>query len=292
MGQGFSLSLIIGVLISGLAQAREYTIKRGNHFSNPRVVRFFSGTKMSLSFVFDESANYEFTGAAASDQLDINKLYGFSDCKSHHSENSARIGWRSNQGRIQIMAFTHRAGKFYYESLGFVEPNRVNQASISLSDDKKSYLYEMNEAKLVVERGCNDGKAVGYALQPYFGGNQTAPQDIRIRVDAVGELAPAFADFPYPTILNGGAFKMKVAAEEEVAFFVRVFDSFGRKLLESNKQVLEAGSEQVLDFHVVEPTAGFFLLVVPYAITREGLELKAAINPTVSGEAYRLMVPR
>ena len=292
MGQGFSLSLIFGVLISGLAQAREYTIKRGNHYSTPRVVRFFSGTKMSLSFVFDESANYEFTGAAASDQLDINKLYGFSDCKSHHSENSARIGWRSNQGKIEIMAFTHRAGKFYYESLGFVEPNRVNQGSISLSDDKKSYIYEMNEAKLVVDRGCDDGKAVGYALQPYFGGNQSAPQDIRIRVDAAGELAPVFADFPYPTVLNGGAFKMKVAAEEGVSFFVKLFDSYGRKVWESSRQTLEAGSEQILDYQVTEVLSGGFYVVVPYATTTDGVEMRAAISPKASGEAYRLMVPR
>ena len=279
-------------LWAGKTQAREFLIKKGDHHSSPKVVRFVSGTSMKLSFVFDESANYEFTGAAASDQLDTNKLYGFSDCKSHHSENSARLGWRSNQGKIEIMAFTHRAGKFYYDSLGFVEPNRMNQGSISLSNDKKNYIYQMNETKLTVHRGCEDAKAVGHALQPYFGGNQTAPQDVHIRVDVAGELAPVFADFPYPTILNGGAFKMKVTAEEELAFFVRVYDSFGRKILESSKQVLESGTEQVLDFQVAEPTAGFFLLVVPYAITRDGLELKAAINPEASGEAYRVLVPR
>jgi hypothetical protein len=202
------------------------------------------------------------------------------------------MGWRSNQGRIQIMAFTHRAGKFYYESLGFVEPNRVNQASISLSDDKKSYLYEMNEAKLTVERGCQDAKAVGYALQPYFGGNQTAPQDIRIRVDAAGEVAPVFADFRSPTVLNGGAFKMNVAAEEGVSFFIKIFDSYGRNVWESSRQTLEAGSEQILDYQITEVLSGGFYVVVPYATTTDGMEMRAAISPKASGEAYRLMVPR
>lgn len=288
---GFGV-LVTGMLFSGLTHARDFTIKKGDHASSPRVVRFFSGTSMNLGFVFDESANYQFTGSAASDQLDTNKLYGFSDCKSHHSENSARFGWRSNQGRVEVMAFTHRSGKFYYESLGFVETNQFNRGSISLSEDRKNYIYEMNGTRLEVERGCEDAKAVGYALHPYFGGNQVAPHEIRIRVDAGGELAPVFADIPYPTVLNGGAFKMKVSAEEGVSFLVRVYDSFGRKVWESARQTLEAGSEQVIDYQINEVLIGGFYLVVPYATTLDGLELRAAISPQVSGEAYRLMVPR
>ena len=85
---------------------------------------------------------------------------------------------------------------------------------------------------------------------------------------------------------------MKVSAEEGVSFLVRVYDSFGRKVWESPRQTLEAGSEQVIDYQINEVLIGGFYLVVPYATTLDGVELRAAISPQVSGEAYRLMVPR
>jgi hypothetical protein len=274
--------------IPSLAEARLYTIREGDHASTPRVVRFFSGTKMKLSFVFDSSAFYQLTGAAASDQLDTSKLYGFSDCKSRHSENSARLGWRNNQGKIEIMTFTHRGGKFYYEVLTTVEPDRVNQASIALSEDRKSYIYEVNGVRASVERGCDDPRAIGYALQPYFGGNRVAPQEIRIRVDVADEVAPVMADVPYPTVLNGGAFKMKVDAEEGVGFFVRLYDLTGRKTWESPRDLLEPGAETVMSYQVTESLQSGMYLLVPYATTKEGVELRAALSPSVSGDAYRV----
>jgi|GEM_PF-2447547 len=287
----FILVFIFGFILTSTltqAEARLYTIHEGDHVSTPRVVRFFSGTKMKLSFVFDSSAFYELTGAAAADQLDTSKLYGFSDCKSHHSENSARLGWRNHQGKIEIMTFTHRGGKFYYDLLTTVEPNRVNQASISLSEDRKSYIYEVNGTQATVERGCEDPKAIGYALQPYFGGNQVAPQEIRIRVDVADEVAPVVADVPYPTILNGGAFKMKVSAEEGVSFFVRLYDLTGRKTWESSRELLEPGAETVMNYQVTESLQSGMYLLVPYATTKEGVDLRAALSPSVSGDAYRV----
>jgi len=247
---------------------------------------------MNLKFRFDHSAFYQFTGAAASDQLDTNKLYGFSDCGSHHTQNSARLGFRDNEGRIEIMAFTHRAGRFYYEPLTTVEPNQLNEASISISDDKKSYVYEVNGVSARVGRGCEQGRAVGYHLQPYFGGNQTAPHDLKIRVDASGELAPVIADVPYPTVLNGGAFQMKVRASESVSLFSRLYDYYGRLVWESQKQDLEAGSEMVIHYQVNSVLQSGIYVLLPLAVTSEGTELRAALNSMTSSDVYRLRVQK
>jgi hypothetical protein len=32
-------------------------------------------------------------------------------------------------------------------------------------------------------RGCSSKKANGYKLYPYFGGSETAPQEIKIKID-------------------------------------------------------------------------------------------------------------
>jgi hypothetical protein len=256
------------------------------------MIRLFSGTRMDLSVQFDDSAFYQFTGSASGDQGDTNKLYGFSDCFDSHTENSARFGWRDLGGKIEIRAFTHKDGRFSSVPIKTIEPNHIYAASISLSPDRRSYLYEFDGTQVSMERGCDQDRAQGYHLQPYFGGNQVAPHEVRIRVNSSGALAPVFADFPYSNPMTGSGFKMRVQAFDSVAFFVRIYDSFGNRVWESSKENLGGNFKGDMSFQVDTFLSSGTYYVVPFGITEEGEVLRAGTNINASSEAYRLMVFR
>ena len=59
-----------------------------------------------VKVVFDQTCLYDMPNP---DRHDINKLFGvgFGD----HNNNSARFGWNSNNGRIDLFAFVHKDGK-------------------------------------------------------------------------------------------------------------------------------------------------------------------------------------
>jgi hypothetical protein len=274
------------------AGATVFTIHEGDHYSTPRMLRLFSGTRMDLSVQFDESALYQFTGAAAADQGDTNKLYGFSDCLDSHMENSARFGWRDVGGQIEIRAFTHKDGKFSSVPIKFIEPNHIYSASISLSPDRRSYLYEFDGTQVTMERGCEQDRARGYHLQPYFGGNQAAPHEVRIRVNSSGALAPVLADFPYSNPMTGAGFKMRIHAFQSVAFFVRIYDVLGNLVWESSKESFSGEFKGEMSYQVDRylPPGTYF--VAPYGITPEGEVLRAGVNTRNSGDVYHLVVQR
>ena len=296
MIQKFMLGFgILGLATLGwaaTAHATVFTIDEGAHYSTPRLVRLFSGTRMDLSVQFDASAFYQFTGAGISDQGDTNKLYGFSDCLDSHLENSARFGWRDLGGQIEIRAFTHKDGKFSSVPIKTIEPNHVYSGSISLSADRRNYIYEFDGAQVTMERGCDQERARGYHLQPYFGGNQSAPHRVRIRVNSSGELAPIFADFPYSNPMTGSGFRMRVHAFQAVTFFVRIYDLFGNQVWESSKESLSGGFKGDLNFQVDAFLPKGVYFVVPFGITTEGDVLRAGTNINASGDVYRLMVQR
>lgn len=71
---------------------KTFLIKKGAHSSKPDPFTFTKKSSVRFSAVFDSSCIYKTVDP--SNQADINKLYGFSDCGEHHLTNSARIGWR------------------------------------------------------------------------------------------------------------------------------------------------------------------------------------------------------
>ena len=70
---------------------RIYTIKKNRHRSVIKVNRT-KKQSFDIQVQFDESAQY--TSQNPDNQLDVNKLWGVSDCGTTHSKNSIRFGWR------------------------------------------------------------------------------------------------------------------------------------------------------------------------------------------------------
>lgn len=156
-----------------------YTILKGDHESlHPFVTR--NQTVLRFRAAFNNSGHYNTTDV--NNQADVNKLYGFSDCGGHHQENSARFGWRWYNNRMEILAYCYIDGERQDPILiDTVALNKVN--NYSLIFDKDRYVFVLNNKSVVmIPKSCKyDG--LRYLLYPYFGGDETAPQEIKIWIE-------------------------------------------------------------------------------------------------------------
>lgn len=182
------LSLLIAVLLAvGCNQSIDidpdtgfeiFTISQGSHNS---IVRNepFTGTGIKVTAIFDESAMYELE--VVSDQADINKLVGFSDCHQDHQSESARIGWRWYEDELQLLAYTYREGQLSFELMGAVPFDKEINLQILIEGD--TYKYTGSGLKsITMERTPNCETGENYWLWPYFGGDQPAPHEVTIRL--------------------------------------------------------------------------------------------------------------
>ncbi len=174
-----NLLLIISLLISFYSQAGKndiYLIQKGNHSAKGNNFGLFVGKTYNAEVRFDNSAIYDLGN---SNQADTNKLFGFSDCFSHHQTNSARIGWRWYEDELQIIAYAYSKKKRQIKKITSVPLNEIVKMSISVLGDK--YIFKVGPiGGIELERGCSKKNAIGYKLYPYFGGDEVAPNDVYI----------------------------------------------------------------------------------------------------------------
>ena len=96
-------------LTAGAANnAIAYFISKGSQYCTPNPLTFTTQSQLTFKAVFDSSCIYTIVNPV--NQYDVNKLYGFSDCGSHHLINSARVGWRWSNDSLRIFAFVHNDG--------------------------------------------------------------------------------------------------------------------------------------------------------------------------------------
>lgn len=162
--------------------SRNFVIRAGDHYCSPRLYETFNSGKLAFKATFDESAKYEFGDPAL--QTSKNKLMGFSDCGSLHHENSARFGWQWFNNRVEIFAYC------YVDSMRiekFIAPVNLNEENVYeiVATDSEYVFYLNGERKESVERTstCSDG--IKYMLYPYFGGTETAPHDVNIKIEMI-----------------------------------------------------------------------------------------------------------
>jgi hypothetical protein len=189
--------LISGIMLTGLMSCEDpleklktekiksedvnavlYTIEAGMHESD--LSTFDARTVDTIRFraKFDSSAIYQTTNPQ--NQGDINKLYGLSDCNTLHQVNSARFGWRWFNNQLEIWAYTYNDSVRKYTLVGKVSLNEFNTYEIIFSD--KKYIFSLNEKLVELPRHCSE-TANGYKLYPYFGGDETAPHEVRVWID-------------------------------------------------------------------------------------------------------------
>lgn len=155
-----------------------FTIAEGNHSSIFRNEPF-TGSGINAKVIFDESAIY--TLDVASDQADINKLIGFSDCQQDHQSESARIGWRWYEDELQLLAYTYVEGQLNFSLMGSVPFNQ--EIDLQILIDGNSYQYSGDGlTSVTMDRTDNCETGENYWLWPYFGGDQPAPHEVTIKL--------------------------------------------------------------------------------------------------------------
>ncbi len=155
-----------------------YIIRSGNNEVEHNINSLFTSSSMRFQVIFDSSAIY--STATPENQYDINKLIGFSDCSSHHQTNSARFGWNWLNNALHIYAYDYVNGARQAKEIGTVELGVTNSFKIATSGN--SYVFTLNGKEETMPRHCSGGVGVSYKLLPYFGGDEIAPHDIRIKV--------------------------------------------------------------------------------------------------------------
>lgn len=134
-------------------------------------------------FMFTDSSMYNFND---NDQLDINKLFGFSI--GHHHDNSFRFGWRPNRDLTKMEIVTYE----------YCDGIRIPEKKILEVELNKWYSYELKYCSVIKYMQYNiidsngikvtsmhpielkDEEKRGYTLGLYFGGNRKAPHNIVI----------------------------------------------------------------------------------------------------------------
>jgi hypothetical protein len=155
---------------------KTYKIKKGKHRSGVRIKRDWKST-INFQVIFDESSKY--TSVDPVNQADINKLYGVSDCGDHHLQSSIRIGWRWYNDSLELHWFKHQFGDFSFGKIKSVELNEIINCTIELDEDK--YIISVDGVTKETSRSCGLNYQK-YYLHPYFGGDETAPHDITIKI--------------------------------------------------------------------------------------------------------------
>ena len=160
------------------ARGKIYVIEAGKHYADG--VRFprFSGATLSFKAIFDSSAIYNFTDPAT--KYDQNTLYGFADNNQRHENFSARFGWRWFDNQLQIAAYTINNSIPTIVQIGTVPLGEASDYSIAVNGDH--YDFTLNGVTTSMPRASTTATAGYYKLVPYFGGNASAPQTVRIGI--------------------------------------------------------------------------------------------------------------
>jgi hypothetical protein len=164
----------------------KYTIQEGAHYCDQSSMKSVSGTVMNFVVKFDNTAIYDLPVDGYDRNLDVNKLWGFSE-GFNNQYNSARIGWRYYNNELQLFAYVYVNGTVLRDPISYdpiyiktVEINKEINCSIAVSGN--NYVFTVDGTVMTTARGATGTKYNGYQQYPYFGGEYTSPHLINIYV--------------------------------------------------------------------------------------------------------------
>ncbi|MBK8653355.1 MAG: hypothetical protein KBG02_08205 [Haliscomenobacter sp.] len=175
--------------MDGLTQ---YTIKKGNHFCWPRVLKSRNRVNAVLwKVLFDKNCNYDL---ANSDQEDWNKVLGIYFNLLNPRDNTVMVGWRYQPDRdvIELNAYYHLNKQTYYtDSLMHIRREEALFVAIRIDWSARKYLVQMESpksgARATHEMPFAHSEKRFWEINFYFGGNRPSPQEISIRKGDIEE---------------------------------------------------------------------------------------------------------
>jgi hypothetical protein len=111
----------------------------------------------------------------------ISKLYGIS--YGQHHDCSARIGWRSNGTRIEVLSYVYTAHEQRsFQHMAFIDVQEWHEYTIRRKGKTVSLSMDGNPAH---QFQLLAPAKIGYRLFPYFGGEFPAPHEMWIEVEVL-----------------------------------------------------------------------------------------------------------
>jgi len=188
-------------------RTEKYKIFKGNHVSSPlETSPIFSVHEfvVRITFIKAQYTLLDQNGNVSADQLDWNKLTGFSDCNQPDAFTGmgAMVGWRWNRttSQIELAAYVHNNANKTRQVKEFttvyMNENQPMIFKIAVDQNIKKYTYTIEDPNPTASnpsretitmdgeqgRGC-PGPITGRLISPWFGGNQSAPTDIEVLVE-------------------------------------------------------------------------------------------------------------
>lgn len=190
----FSKLLIIGILAATGSCIPDFLVKEPDWVEiekgmyEPVLKRkaglLISPREVSATVMFDSTCMYDITQV---DEFDYNKVFGFGFMgaddqhwgQAPHQVDGARVAWRWNpkQNRIDLGAYVYVEGKRITQDLGSMKINEERRLTIKIDYNAKTYTVMDGDPIPFTHK-----KTVGYRNGLYFGGNQPAPQKIRVMI--------------------------------------------------------------------------------------------------------------
>lgn len=148
---------------------------------------YWNINRMHRIISFDATAKYDLPGTQDDD--DINKLFGWGYANGGHHQDSVRFGWNynNNTGRVALYAYCYVNGERIMKWLCEILPHRKvlcmidkigNTYSFTICDPLNTYYVYAG-----LDIHFDHNKKLAYKLGCYFGGNNTAPHDIKILIN-------------------------------------------------------------------------------------------------------------
>ena len=156
-----------------------FTLQKGAHYADGIRTSFLLGnTRLVFKAKFYPNCIYDDPQVPGQ----INKLFGVSYGQHHNC--SGRIGWRSVENRIEILAYVYVAPQdLQTQHLGWVEVQEWHSFQIL----RKGKLLSISMDDLpAAEFQVKSPLPFGYRLSPYFGGKMPAPHEMWIEVEITG----------------------------------------------------------------------------------------------------------
>jgi len=165
-----------------------YTVSQDSHFSFPRVFKFKRSPKeVKWTVRFHENCDYHIqeNGTTHVDQYDWNKLCGVFFSLFNTRKDSAMMGWRYNPktDEIEMAPYYHvSSSRDMFKTMMTVKREETFSLSLKVDYEKKSYLWKMEKEGFETTHEMpftHRGGLCGF-ISFYFGGNQTAPQEVSV----------------------------------------------------------------------------------------------------------------
>jgi hypothetical protein len=162
----------------------EIKIEKGKHYASGIHVRPYLGKRfISWKINLDISCLYT---PINDDSNDLNKLCGISF--GHHHKKSLRFAWRPDfniPGQFMIYAYWYSNGQRRSLYIGNISHNLDYEFQIIIDESIVAFaIYHPRISQYPLY--CTDINypepkvRIGYYLWPYFGGNNTAPHDMKL----------------------------------------------------------------------------------------------------------------